>query len=257
MIKSNKNKAKKGQITIFIIIALIIVVSIALIFVLIRKPGISISPEYDPQAYIEKCTADVADEAISILMPHGSYIEPTNFKLYQNEKIGYLCYNQNYYYTCINQEPMLIEHIEEEITEYIKPRIQNCFVSLRKELEDRAYQVDIKNMTITTELQTRKVVITINREIGLTKNQETRKFSKFKAQIISPVYDLAKISLKIINGEASNCGYDYVNHAMLYPLYDIKKFTLGDSVKIYTLTEKVSGKTFKFAVRSCVIPPGF
>ena len=249
-------KSKRSQVTIFIILALILVVSIALIYVLIKKPTINISPEDNPVAYIEKCMKDYATEALEILMPQGSYIEPRNYKLYQNEKIGYLCYTREFYETCKNQEPMVMEHIESETINYIEPRMQNCFANLRRELEKKNYDVDMQSMNISVEIKPEKVFITINRKLQLIKNEQTKDYEKFKTQILSPIYELSVIALKIMNGEAVGCGYDYVNEMMLYSNYDIKKFVTGDSTKIYTLKDKISQQALSFAVRSCVVPPG-
>ena len=249
-------KKKKAQVTIFIILALILVVSLALIYVLIRKPTISISPEDNPQAYIEKCMKDYTTEALEILMPQGSYIEPRNYKLYKDVKVGYLCYTREFYETCKNQEPMLMEHIEKEVTGYIAPRMQNCFSNLRRELEKKNYDIDMQSMNISVEIKPEKVFITINRKLQLIKNEQTRNYETFKTQILSPVYELSVIALKIMNGESVGCGYDYVNEMMLYSNYDIKKFVTGDSTKIYTLKDKISQQELKFAIRSCVVPPG-
>lgn len=251
-----KRQNTRAQVTIFIIIALIIVVSVALIFVLFRKPTLEISPEYDPQAYVEKCTKDAVDEALTILMPQGSYISPSNYKLHKNEKIGYLCYNKNYYYTCINQEPMLIEHIEKEITEYIQPKVKNCFNSLKQELENRGYSIEAGEMNVSTELKTRRVVVEIDKQFDIIKG-ETRKFSKFRIQLIHPIYDLAEIALEIVNQEAEYCTFAYLGFMIFYPQYDIDKFVTSDDIKIYTITERASQKTFKFAIRSCALPPAF
>jgi len=255
-IRKNIVKSKRSQVTIFIILALIIVVAIALIFVLFRKPTISLSPEDNPQAYIEKCVKDAAEEALDILMPQGSYIEPTNYVLYENNKIGYLCYNTNFYQQCINQEPMLIKHIEQEIIDYIEPKITGCFNSLRGELREKDYEVTMKSMKINAELQPKKVIINIDRVFELVKNKETRSFTKFKTQVLSPVYELSEIALEIVNQEAKFCYFEYLGYMIFYPKYNIEKFVTGDDAKIYTLTEIITNKKFKFAIKSCVLPPG-
>ena len=46
---------------------------------------------------------------------------------------------------CINQEPMYVEHLEQEIKEIIAGKLDYCFDSLKQSLEKRNYQVNIKN----------------------------------------------------------------------------------------------------------------
>lgn len=251
-----KKRNKKAQVTIFIIIALIIVVSIALIYVIWRKPSISLQPETNPNSYIEKCVKDSVEETFDIIMKQGGYVSPGNYKLYDNEKISYLCYSENHL-PCANQV-MLISHLEQEITKDIEGKVQGCFNLLKSELENKNYEVELADeMQVTTELESGKVVVTIDKELAITKNEETRSFKKFKTEILSPIYDLAKTSIEILNGEAASCDFDYVSYMMLYHDYKISRDKLGDSTEIYTIGDKETGKEFKFATKGCIIPaPG-
>lgn len=256
MKKRNKLN-KRSQVTIFIIIAMIIV-TIILIFLLWRKPTISISPAADPSAYIEKCTRDAVKEAIEILSEHGGDIKPEGSVMYKDKDITYLCYNANYYKPCINQRPLLIEHIEQEITNYIEPKVQNCFVGLRQELEKRNYDVSMGSMNkedIITELQTKKVIVTIDRKFEMIKHEETRKFDKFKAKISHPIYDLAEIAMEIVNQEAKFCYFNVNGFNANYLKFETRKDMIDDS-KIYKIKEKASEKDFIFAIRGCVMPAG-
>ena len=252
-----KNKMnQRGQITIFIIIALIVVVIIAMIFVVSRSPRVEAVDEENPQAFIESCTTEAVNEALDILMPQGGYISPQNYKLYQNEKVAYLCYTNEYYRACSNQVPMLIEHIEKEIADYIEPIVAGCFQTLESSLETR-YDIETGAMELEPVLQPNQVIININKEFKMQRGDNIRNFDYFKVISISPIYELAKISLKILSRESLSCSFDYIDYIMLYPENDIRKFVTGDSARIYTLNKKNSDKKFKFALRNCVIPPGF
>ncbi len=246
---------KSGQVTIFIIIALIIVVAIALIFLLRREPTTGVSPETDPQSYIEKCARDYTKEAIANLSRKGGDIEPEGSVMYKGEEITYLCYNANFYLPCINQRPMLIEHIEGEITNYIESRVKDCFSSLQQELEKRNYQVSLGSMNISTELQTKTVIVTINRKLTITKNEEIRNFEKSEAQISHPIYDLAEIGNEIASQEAKYCYFNVDGFNSNYHNFEVRKDMIDDS-KVYSVKEIASGKEFKFATRGCVMPRG-
>ncbi len=234
-----------------------IVIVIVLFFLIRREPEIEIGSEKNPEDYIDKCARDHVKKAIEILSPQGSYISPINYKLHEEDKIGYLCFNENNYQGCINQEPMLIEHIEQEITQYITPKIEDCFQELKQELENRNYQIKYGLMDIETELNSKKVIVTIDRDMEMTKNQETRKFDKFTSRVNHPIYDLASIALQITNQEAKYCNFEYLGYMAFYPSYKIEKFRTSDSIKIYEIIERSSQESFKFAIRGCVVPPGF
>ncbi len=248
-------RKNKGQTTIFVIIAIIIVGVIVVLFVLRSRPTIIVSPDFDPSSYIEGCMKESTEEAINILSEQGGDIISDGSVMYKDKNITYLCYNANFYKPCINQRPMLIEHIEKEINEYLEPRMRTCFSALRQELEERNYVVSLEGMNITTELQNRKVIVTINRGLSMTK-EETRRFEKFKTQISHPLYDLAKIAMEISNQEAQYCNFDALSFMLIYSDYDIQKFRTGNSDTIYTLKDLQTNKEFRFAIRSCALPAG-
>ena len=91
----------------------------------------------------------------------------------------------------------------------------------------------------------------------LTKTGETTKEENFKVVIPSRIYDLAIVSQEIVSQEAKFCNFETVGFMLLYPDFKIERFTTGDLNKIYTITHKKTREKFKFAVRGCVIPPGF
>jgi hypothetical protein len=250
-------KNKKAQITIFVIIALIIVGVIILVFILWRRPTITIAPTENPEAYIQECLEDYTKEVIDILSANGGDLVPEGSLLYGGKNITYLCYTSSYYNSCVNQRPMLIEHMEDEISNYLEPRMRACFVGLKEELEERNYVIEYGGMEITTDLRTKKVVVEVDRKLLMTKNEETRSFDKFKAQISSPIYDLARVAMEIANQEAQFCNFELVGFMVTYPRWDIEKFRTGDSDNVYTIREVSSGKEFIFATRSCAMPPGF
>lgn len=251
------SKSKRSQITIFIILALILIVGIIFIFLLRQAQKTEIMSEENPQAFIESCTRDAVQEALDIIMIHSGSLEPKGTVMYQGENITYLCYNNLYYRSCINQQPLLIEHIEEEIYKYIKPRLSNCFQVLKKSLEPR-YEVTMEeNWDLITKINPNGVEVNINREFKMQREDNVRSFSLFKINLVHPIYRLAEIAMEIINSEAHYCNFDILGFMIIYPRYDITKFRIRDSTTIYSVKEFTNDKEFKFAVRSCAIPPGF
>tara|TARA_Y100000310_G_scaffold66661_1_gene62000 strand:+ start:409 stop:1170 length:762 start_codon:yes stop_codon:yes gene_type:complete len=247
---------KKGQIAIFVILALILVTLISLIFVVKKGPDVKIIDEQNPQAFIEGCTREAVEDALNLIMKQGGDIEPRGMIRFDGENITYLCYNENYYSSCTNQRPMLLKHIKNEITEYVRPRVSNCFESLKKELEPR-YVVEMDtNWELTTILATQEVKIEINREFKMKRGDEIRNFELFKINIISPVYELAKTAIEITNQESEYCYFNINGFNMNYPKWEVRKEMMDDS-KIYKIKERASNQKFNFAIRGCVMPPGF
>jgi hypothetical protein len=251
---------KRSQVTIFIIIAIIIVGIIILFFLLSGKnPADVIKVSMpNPQEYIEKCTKDATKQAIDIMLAQGGYINPGNYKLYENNKVAYLCYTNNYYYTCINQQPMYLPFLENEIKSYIESRIKDCFYSLKQEYQNRNYQVNEGSLNLDVQLNPKQVNVNINKRFEVSK-EETNKFEKFTVKFPNPLYDLAIVAQEIANQEAKYCYFEYLGYSLLYPAISIDKKQVGSeetASKIYIIKDKITGKQLLIAIRSCAMPGG-
>jgi hypothetical protein len=255
-----KDNRTKGQMTIFIIIAIILVVALVLFFALRSKKIVDIvRPSMpSPPEYIEKCARDSAKEAIDIMLPQAGYIQPTNFKLYEDNKVGYLCYNNNFYYPCINQEPLYIRHLEQEIKSYIEPKIKDCFYNLKREYQNRDYRVEEGPFNLDIQLAPKQVDIKIKKRFEVSK-EETRKYENFRVKLNSPLYDLAVVAQEIVSQEAKFCNFEYVGYSLLYPKFSIEKNQVGSGLEasdIYIIKDKVTGKQLFIAIRGCAMPGG-
>jgi len=253
-IKNNLVKSKLSQVTIFIIIAVLIVLIALLIFFLWRPPSTTTITE-NPQFYIESCVKESAEEAIDILSRQGGDIKPELSLGFMGENLTYLCYYHGNYKSCVNQRPMLIEHLQDEISEYVEGNVSECFSSLKAELEDKGYTVSVAGMNVETELQPERVVVNVDRKLVISRRDETRTFEKFDSQAASPLYELAEIAMEIVNQEAEFCNFENLGFMITYPRYDIRKDSFEGSL-IYTITDLETQHSFKFAVRTCVMPAG-
>jgi hypothetical protein len=249
---------KRSQITIFIIFAILLVVLIILLFYSMRTPIIPGSDERNPQAVIEACTRESAEDAIEILSAQGGDIVPNGSVKYLGEDITYLCYNANYYESCINQRPLLIEHIENEITNYIKPIVEECFIRLEMDFKSRYDNLELSpDMKITTRLFPEQVIVEIYRDLKMSRGKDTREFHKFKMNMAHPIYNLAEIAMEIANQEAQYCNFDDLGFMIIYPRWNIESTITGESDSIYFIKERSTNQKFNFAIKSCMMPPGF
>lgn len=252
-----KNKInKRAQVAIFFIIAIVIVAFIAILFVFSKKPIVPELEIANPQERIESCAKDAVNEAAALIIKHGGFIEPRNFKVYKNNKIEYLCENTGNFKPCINQHPMLLEEIKKEILNYLNPRLDQCFATMKEEFEKRRYAVAMESMKTNVTLATNRIYLFIERDLTVSKQEKTERFKDFNIEINNPLYDLAKVAIEIGNQEAKFCYFEYVGYMILYPRFGIKVNTLSDSTSIYTIKDKHSNKEMNIAVRGCAIPPG-
>jgi hypothetical protein len=257
------SKHKSAQTTLFIIVALAII-GIIILFFLFRSgkiPTPTAGFEEDPNIYLENCAEDSVKEAIGLLNKQGGNIEPLLYKEFRfgeedYSNISFLCHTSKYYTPCINQEPLLINHLEEEIKNYISPEIENCFIDWKKEMESRDYSVEILDGSIDIELEPGKVIIEVNKEISASKKEESFRQEELRVILIDKIYDLAIVAQEILSQEAEYCNFEQQGFGLFYPEFKVDKFRTSDLNTIYTINDKKSGERFRFAVRSCAISPG-
>ena len=250
------SSGKKSQVTIFIIIAITIVLAILFIFFFRRPITVDIVDKANPASYIESCTEDAVKSSINILEEQGGDIQLKNSVMYNDTNISYLCYTPRYYEQCMNQRPLLIEHAQQEMKKYLEPKIQMCFNNMRSAFEKR-YDVEVDEpLGLEINLISKQVNIKISKHVAITKENKGSSYDDFYYEVASPIYNILKIAMEISNQESQYCSFDTLGYMLLYPDYDISKFKTGDSDTIYMIKEKNTDETFKFAVRSCVMPPG-
>lgn len=251
-------KNKRGQVAMFIIIALIIAGTILLFFSLrgrsIKQVLNLNMPDINNE--IEACVKNSVKNSANIMLNSGGKIVPDNYILYKNNKIEYLCYNSGYYNPCVNQFPLLVKSFEEEIKNNINSKIEDCFYSLKKEYEKKNYNFDMSAQELGVELVPKQIRVSIIRKVKIGKNDERKEYSEFSYRVLSPIYDLGIIAQEIANQEAKFCNFEYIGYSLLYPQYEIEKKDINGQAKIYTITEKSSNKKMVFAIRSCAIPAG-
>jgi hypothetical protein len=150
---------------------------------------------------------------------------------------------------------MLKYSVESEITDYVKPKVQQCLRNLKQQYEKRGYSVDVGVMQLKTTLQPKKVVVDLNMPLTV-KKEDTARYENFEAIVLHPIYDHIMLSQDIVNSETHYGDYDQLSYMLYNPKTSIDKKSTGENT-IYILRDRNSDKRFLFAVRSYVMPPGF
>ncbi len=249
---------KRGQMAIWVILAIGLVVTIILFFLLRGeiKPEISGKIEENPSGFISNCVKKHVNEIVDIILPQGGFIKPEHSKIHKGINVSYLCYNSGNYYPCVNEHPMLINEIKEEIKKYIAPKIEQCFQDYKSEMEKRNAIIELGDMDLELKLAPERIFVNVEREIEIKSKEQSFSYDRFDVEIISPLYNLARVSMEIASQEAEYCYFEYVGYMILYPKFKINRESLSDSTEIYSILDKKSGKEMNIAMRGCAIPPG-
>lgn len=247
----------KGQVTVFIIAAILIVGIVLAIYFF--RPGASTTTDFDeggPNEFIQTCIEEEIENSVDLVSSQGGSIQPENFILYQDDKIEYLCYTSEYYKTCSVQQPLLKEHIESEIEKEIREEVTNCFNELKRSYEEKSYTVNLVLGETRVELLPKRVVTRFNHTLTLTRT-DTERYESFTVMLNNNLYELTSIANSIIDWESTYGNAETTIYMTYYKDLKVEKKTQQDGSTIYILTDRNTENKFQFASRSVAWPPGY
>lgn len=244
---------RRGQVTLFAIVAIAIV---SVLFVLLfydKIQGISsgILRGSSPDGFFRECLEKDVKTNIGVLAKNGGYENLEGVITYSGERYKYLCYNAEYYRPCIVQQPFVRANFENALKKKIIPKVNECLTNLKEKYEQEGYEVNMgKEVNSTIEVAFDSVVINTGRFVSLKKGSEVKEFENFGLRIASRMYELLTISEDIVNSEATLGDSETTYYIRNYPNLKIEKIRLDEGTNIYTLSNSFSGEEFRFASRS-------
>jgi hypothetical protein len=248
-----KGVNRRGQITIFIIIALLIVVGVVIYFIVLRPQTISAGGSLN----IERCMKDAVQATLPALEKQAGFIQPPSFSyMYMGEKIPYLCYTNLYLQPCINQKPFLKQHFQEQLEIAVRDKIYQCYDNSLNNLRNQGYEVTGSSKELNISIEPGQIVVQLNAPVTLNKESSSR-FTKFKSEIVSPLYDNLMIATSIVQFESKYGDSDVSTIMFMYPNIIVNKLRQSDGTTLYTIQDKTEENKLQFATRSYAWPAGY
>jgi len=246
---------KRGQLTYFIIIAIIIVAAILIIMFVpsVRNIFIASTPELN----FRSCVDGPLNDAIEMIGKRGGSVVPAHYVNYGGERVEYLCYTNQFYQTCVNQQPMLKTHVEREINDVVNPQLKACANSFKEELRGEGYSISGGDVDVDVELILNNIRVNINSDITIRKDGLSTRFESYSYNEKSSLYNMIMIANSIINWEAQYGDSETTLYMLYYPNMRVRKLTQGDGTKVYSLEDVNTNEKFIFASRSLSFPPGY
>src|SRR3989338_7886698 len=196
---------KRGQVTIFIILGLILLISegIFLYYASETAEEIQELPETIDAAsltdYTESCLEAVAEEVITKAAAQGGMYEPVYYKVYENTSVEYLCYGEGTQ-QCVNAV-MSLDAIEDQILYGIREEIDKCLSF--QTFEGQGYKITKGVFEGTATITDDAVEVQINYPLKVTKDGETTTVENFDTKINVPFGELQNSARFIINKEST------------------------------------------------------
>jgi len=253
-----KEMNKKGQVTIFIILAIVVVGLVLLVYSFYPQiKSAFVTQSKSPNAFMESCLEEDLGVLIEKISLQGGKMNPQLTYMYKGNNIEYLCYTNEFYKLCTIQEPMLKETIELEIKNGINNKVTQCLADLEKSYSSQGYQVSSTKGEVSIELLPKRVILSSDTKLILKKGETTETYEKISAVLNNNLYELVSIAISILNFETVFGDSEVTAYMDAYRDLKVEKLRQSDGTKIYILTDLNNEKLFQFATRSLAWPPGY
>jgi len=249
---------KRGQVTLFVIIAILIVAVVSVFYFLYPKIQTDVkSQTQTPQAMFRNCIEDILKESIETLSLQGGVMNPELYYLYESNKISYVCYTEEYHKPCVVQRLFLKENMEEELEEELEDSTSACFTNLKSSYQNKGYNVELNYQGLDVKLLPKVIMFIPNVTLSLRKGGESEFYENFDIILNNNLYELATISETLVEWETIYGDVRTTDYMSLYRDIKFEKKKQDDGTTIYILTNRDDESKFQFASRSYVFPPGY
>ncbi|MBU0957880.1 MAG: hypothetical protein KKF56_03665 [Nanoarchaeota archaeon] len=196
--------SKRGQVAIFIIIAIIIVAGVIVYFLVKDRTSYSNIPsEFQPvEDYFLSCIEDIVRNGKDVMGTQGGYIEPPNFDpgsdfMPFSSQLNFYGWPVPYWYyksgvNIIKEQVPSKDDMEEELNKYIQDRVGDCdfgdfvvegFIVEREE-----------GVRVQTDIGVNQIFVNLNAPINVNRGEESVRIEEHEVQLdtkFGKFYDLA------------------------------------------------------------------
>lgn len=247
---------KRGQVTSFMIVGLVILIIVVLLFGL-RRAGIGVKSEDflqnnldDIKKNIDTCIEEQTAEMLDILGKQGGYLNPTKYKMYNGYRVAYLCYNVPDTDQCANAMINTAD-IEKQLASYLNVNLPSC-IQVDKLGKGFLSNYDAEAGTLDTKaiITNDAIIFDINYPITLKKGDASLTMSSYPKSVNVPLGLLLDTTYDIVNNEAKYGVFFEVPYMLAergaVEIYKDQPYP----DKIYVLNARDSKYIFQFGIES-------
>jgi len=246
--------AKKGQVTAFMILGIVIIIVVALIFLGRKELGIGVPNQQflelqlkSIQDEVNRCVDERVPEGLKLLGLQGGTLQPANYRLYKGNNVEYLCSNIPNDRKCLNLLKPLgsLADSMERFTEF---ELNNCLDPGKFKSLFGAYDLDIGSLKVDIDFEKEKTLVNVDYPVTLSKDDAKVTLPKITRSIDAPIGGLYESVYQIINGYAA--AGDFLHEAYMFQNrgeVEIKRDTVYPDI-IFILNKKNSDYVFQFAI---------
>lgn len=249
---------RRGQITIFVILGIVIFFGAILIYYYYPTIRTWIGGQMSsPESYLKSCIEPELSKGVELLSKQGGYANPEGYAMYRGNKIKYLCYTSQYYRPCVVQEPFIKNRFEKELSQIMQVKAKDCVDKLMNYYREKEYDVKLDGpVNSEIKIEYKRMILNISAPMTISK-KETLSFKNFEIVKPSEMYHILMVANTIVSYETAYGTVETTMFTLLYPNLKVRKMRLSnDDSKIYTVENVITKEKFSFALRSIAWPGG-
>lgn len=247
-----KVTGKRGQVTVFVIIGLLLFILVVLLFWFRDSSGFRVPFFVDAGSHANAIERDIArcvdsnlEPGVVLLGSQGGLFNPQSYRLYEGKKVGYVCEMNGD--KCINYLPTR-DGIRQEIVKYMEFSFENC---LDRSLLESGGGIEVENNGMKTgaELRGDSVRFTVTPDVVVSKGENSVRVGRVVRVVNYPMGELYDVAHSIVQDLSK-----YGEFEQLFYMLDRKGNYIINVDKpypdiVYIINKKDSGYKFYIAVK--------
>lgn len=251
---------KRGQVTVFVIIGIVVVALIVLLLAfrqqIIPTPATTENLNGimdDIREHVTDCIEESAEGPLERIALQGGYLSVPagSYRLWNDNTVSFLCFNQQDTERCMNRL-LTRENMEEQLSEAVLQNLAGCI-----DVQDfssgiiKTFDVVTPNpMELTTSITRDQVVFDLNYPVTLRSSSTDNivRETEFSVPVEVPLGELYEVALDILDAETSIGRFD----TLTYMLAKMSRYTIYLNKpypdKVYQVKLRDGDYIFQFAV---------
>lgn len=212
---------KRGQITIYAIVGVIILAAVVLLLVVRNKVYLgganieNLEKEFPQiQSHVQDCLQEIGKKYVAIIGKQGGYLttNPGVFREYKGEKINYLCYNIEGKPECRNRG-LRLSDIQLALEKVMIQDLNRCLDI--DQFDKSGLEIKRAEVKLSADIGEDKVIFNVDLPIKIIKGDVEARRDKFSAEINYPLGRLYNSVKDIVDSEAVYGNIDTLTYSVL------------------------------------------
>lgn len=275
---------KRAQVTIFVILGILMVITIIVLFIFQNKVSILTTREVNPTNFITDCVKkDLIVAVDNIIYKGGVYSSGLNkdqFFDLNGSNLAILCWANSSKTSCTNTHPLLVDEARLTLERIITPKINSCFNKLKNSYPN--LEVSSENPEFIISLERGFVSVKLRKQVVLSAEEGSELVNNFDFDFSSELYEFLDLANVVVTAESScvctphiseeilytdvslfstnpfltsgpnsRCDADLSALARAYTGYIFERNNLPTGEKVYTISSQPTVQNFSFVVKNC------